>query len=69
MNRVYTRDGAIDCGGIAVTLNEFIFAVFPYVAIVLALVVTPLRYFTNCFSYSYFLAVPDSLFMSSAVYF
>ena len=34
------------------TLNEFMFAGFPYVAITIALVVTPWRYFTNRFSYS-----------------
>ncbi len=39
-------------GEIAMTLNEFLFGVFPYIALAVALVVTPLRYFTNRFSYS-----------------
>jgi len=34
------------------TLDQLLFAVFPYVAIVLAVVVTCLRYFGNRFSYS-----------------
>jgi nitrate reductase gamma subunit len=34
------------------TVNQLLFGVFPYVAIVLALVVTPMRYFSNRFSYS-----------------
>lgn len=34
------------------TANQFMFVVFPYVAIIIALVVTPIRYFVNRFSYS-----------------
>ncbi len=34
------------------TSNEFMFSVFPYVTIIIALVVTPIRYFVKRFSYS-----------------
>jgi len=34
------------------TANEFMFGVIPYIAIIIALVVTPIRYFSNRFSYS-----------------
>jgi nitrate reductase gamma subunit len=34
------------------TVNQLLFGVFPYMAIILALVVTPMRYFSNRFSYS-----------------
>jgi nitrate reductase gamma subunit len=34
------------------TANQLMFSVFPYVAIIIALVVTPIRYFSNRFSYS-----------------
>lgn len=34
------------------TFNQFLFSVVPYLAIIIALVVTPLRYFSDRFSYS-----------------
>ena len=34
------------------TINQLLFGVFPYVAVAIALVVTPWRYFSNRFSYS-----------------
>ncbi|HEY9703702.1 MAG TPA: respiratory nitrate reductase subunit gamma [Allocoleopsis sp.] len=34
------------------TFNQFLFGILPYLALIIALVVTPLRYFSNRFSYS-----------------
>jgi nitrate reductase gamma subunit len=42
----------MNLGEKAMTVNQFLFAVIPYLAIIIALVVTPLRYINKRFSYS-----------------